>query len=68
MFDGSSVVSEMERPESWDAACVSSRVDWKRVDRELRAIARKRAALDAEEARWLREAGLTPESVYAKVA
>jgi hypothetical protein len=55
MFEGSSVVSEMESP-AWDAARVDSRVDWKRVDRELRAIARKRAALDAEEARWLREA------------
>jgi hypothetical protein len=55
MFEASSVVSEMESP-TWDAARVDARVDWKRVDRELRAIARKRAALDAEEARWLREA------------
>jgi hypothetical protein len=31
-------------------------VDWRIVDRSLRAIASKRAALDAEEARWLREA------------
>jgi hypothetical protein len=31
------------------------RIDWKRVDRELREIATQRAALDAEEARWLRE-------------
>src|ERR1044071_1284599 len=30
--------------------------DWRRVDRALRAIRRRRAALDAEEARWLREA------------
>ena len=29
---------------------------WAQVDRALRAIAGKRAALDAEEARWLREA------------
>jgi uncharacterized protein DUF222/Holliday junction resolvase RuvA-like protein/HNH endonuclease len=55
MFDGSLAVSEMECP-TWDAARANSRVDWKRVDRELRAIAKKRAALDAEEARWLREA------------
>jgi len=55
MFDGSSVVSEIESP-TWDAARGDRRVDWKRVDRELRAIASKRAALDAEEARWLREA------------
>jgi hypothetical protein len=55
MFDGSSLVGELECP-AWDAARADSRVDWKRVDRELRAIAKKRAALDAEEARWLREA------------
>jgi hypothetical protein len=30
--------------------------DWRKVDRALRAIRRRRAALDAEEARWLREA------------
>ncbi|HET9624578.1 MAG TPA: HNH endonuclease signature motif containing protein [Kofleriaceae bacterium] len=30
--------------------------DWQVVDRELRKIAKRRAALDAEEARWLREA------------
>src|SRR5215831_17342755 len=30
--------------------------DWKAVDRALRSIARRRAALDADEARWLREA------------
>jgi len=29
---------------------------WRAVDRELRAIAQRRAALDADEARWLREA------------
>jgi hypothetical protein len=30
--------------------------DWRTVDRALRAIRTRRAALDAEEARWLREA------------
>jgi hypothetical protein len=30
--------------------------DWRTVDRALRGIARQRAALDADEARWLREA------------
>ncbi|HEX8113599.1 MAG TPA: HNH endonuclease signature motif containing protein [Kofleriaceae bacterium] len=30
--------------------------DWRMVDRALRAIRQRRAALDAEEARWLREA------------
>jgi len=31
-------------------------LDWRVVDRALRTIATKRAALDADEARWLREA------------
>src|SRR5438270_13446443 len=35
---------------------VRSDRDWREVDRELRGIAKRRAALDAEEARWLREA------------
>jgi hypothetical protein len=30
--------------------------DWRAVDRALRGIRKRRAALDAEEARWLREA------------
>src|SRR5258707_1065570 len=30
--------------------------DWREVDRALRGIAKRRAALDLEEARWLREA------------
>src|SRR4029079_5665083 len=30
--------------------------DWHTVDRALRAIAQRRAALDADEARWLRQA------------
>src|SRR3954470_22658709 len=32
------------------------KLDWQTVDRALRTIRRRRAALDAEEARWLREA------------
>src|SRR5438105_14702262 len=35
---------------------VRSDRDWREVDRELRGIAKRRATLDAEEARWLREA------------
>jgi hypothetical protein len=35
---------------------VSEAVDWQVVDRALRGIAARRAALDSEEARWLREA------------
>src|SRR5690242_18511130 len=31
-------------------------IDWREVDRGLRRVARQRAALDAEEARWLRAA------------
>jgi hypothetical protein len=34
----------------------NTRLDWKAVDGALRSIRRRRAALDAEEARWLREA------------
>ena len=33
-----------------------TRPDWRTVDRALRAIRRSRAALDAEEMHWLREA------------
>ncbi len=33
-----------------------SNLDWREVDRALRSIALRRGALDAEEARWLREA------------
>src|SRR5690242_18425793 len=32
------------------------RSTWKEIDRELQRLARRRAALDAEEARWLRDA------------
>jgi hypothetical protein len=38
---------------TWDGAAPQ---DWREVDRALRDIARRRARLDAEEARWLREA------------
>ena len=38
---------------TWDRA---TPVDWRDVDRALRGIARRRCKLDAEEARWLREA------------
>ena len=31
-------------------------ITWQRVDQALREIAKRRAALDADEARWLREA------------
>ena len=41
---------------SWGVERSAREVDWRRVDRALRAIRHRRAALDAEEARWLREA------------
>ena len=31
-------------------------IDWREIDRRLRTIAKKRAALDADEVRWVREA------------
>ena len=31
-------------------------IEWREVDRNLRSIAQRRAALDSDEARWLREA------------
>ncbi|HEX2687064.1 MAG TPA: HNH endonuclease signature motif containing protein, partial [Kofleriaceae bacterium] len=34
----------------------AARPNWRTVDRALRAIGKRRAALDADEARWLREA------------
>src|SRR5262245_33267762 len=38
---------------TWDR---DTSLDWRTVDRTLRGIARRRAALDLEEARWLYEA------------
>src|SRR6476619_2619916 len=35
---------------------MKERSDWREVDEKLRSIAARRSALDAEEARWLREA------------
>ena len=35
---------------------LAANTDWKTVDGHLRDIASRRCALDAEEARWLREA------------
>jgi hypothetical protein len=53
MFEGSLEVNDRCGP-TWDVP--ATRVDWRMVDRELRSIASKRCALDASEARWLREA------------
>ena len=35
---------------------IAFEMDWKVVDQNLRSLAQRRAVLDAEEARWLREA------------
>ncbi|MDX2091227.1 MAG: DUF222 domain-containing protein [Kofleriaceae bacterium] len=55
--DGASVVGDEQ---AWvcggGAAGADESEAWKRIDRSLRRIARRRAALDAEEANWLREA------------
>jgi hypothetical protein len=40
----------------FDARVSAGQVDWRTVDLALRGIARRRAAMDSEEARWLREA------------
>jgi hypothetical protein len=48
---------EVEAAPTWapETKCETG-TDWKSVDRALRTIARRRAVLDADEARWLREA------------
>src|SRR5690349_352761 len=51
MRDNESIARETDRqPET------PGPIEWRTVDRALRAIAAKRAGLDAEELRWLREA------------
>src|SRR5215468_2250996 len=54
MFSGTSTVDSMDSAPTW--APVQRARDWRVVDRALRSIATRRAALDADEARWLREA------------
>jgi 5-methylcytosine-specific restriction endonuclease McrA len=41
---------------AWVVATPGEAEDWRQIDRRLRGFARARAALDAEEARWIREA------------
>ena len=50
--EGSEFIDDGDSPTS----CEATRLDWRAVDRALRDIALRRAKLDAEEARWLREA------------
>ncbi len=48
---------EIEAAPTWaPKSKYSVRTEWQSVDRALRTIAGRRAALDADEARWLREA------------
>jgi hypothetical protein len=49
-------IVELESMPTWAPADRQSEPRWRTVDRALRDIAVRRAALDAEEARWLREA------------
>ena len=51
MMSGTSIEVEAAPTWAWD-----TNGDWRAVDRALRSIAKRRAALDADEARWLREA------------
>ena len=50
-------VVDIEAAPTWapENKC-EAHTDWQSVDRALRTIAGRRAALDADEARWLREA------------
>ena len=48
---------ELESESAWTfSETYGDSANWQRVDRALRSIAQRRAGLDAEEARWLREA------------
>src|SRR3954463_10502988 len=48
---------EVETRSTWAfEAPEGQQANWQRVDRALRSLAQRRAGLDAEEARWLREA------------
>jgi HNH endonuclease/RuvA, C-terminal domain len=48
---------EIEAAPTWASESkYEAQTDWRSVDRALRTIAGRRAALDADEARWLREA------------
>ena len=54
MFDGNG--TETNDMGGVVAGMLAGTVDWREVDRKLRTIAKKRAALDAEEVQWVREA------------
>ena len=47
---------EVEVAPTWASEPRHETTDWRTVDRALRSIAQRRAALDADEAHWLREA------------
>jgi predicted nucleic acid-binding protein len=58
MLMQSETAIDTEAPASWDSGVSELWPEprWKIVDRALRTISARRTALDAEEARWLREA------------
>ena len=48
---------ELEESSTWELQIPhGDQPHWRRVDRALRSLAQRRSAVDAEEARWLREA------------
>lgn len=47
---------EIEAEHAWAECSGESKPDWQSVDRALRTLGCRRASLDAEEARWLRQA------------
>ena len=49
-------VPENANQDAREAERTHASADWRAVDRALRTIARRRGELDADEARWLREA------------
>jgi hypothetical protein len=53
---GDAMIGIAQAPTWAPDARQSDQLDWKAIDRALRSIRRRRAALDAEEARWMREA------------
>jgi 5-methylcytosine-specific restriction endonuclease McrA len=55
MLSGNTI-EVVEAAPAWARGNNDTAHDWTQIDRALRSIARRRAALDADEARWLREA------------
>lgn len=56
LLDGAEKTAVNESALAWTPQHHDVKHDWQTVDRALRSISLRRAALDAEEAHWLREA------------